>query len=526
MIPPIIHQTWKDERIPDHLAGYAASWGRFSPSWKRILWTDRMLLEFVEVNYPELLELYCSYEKGICRADAARYMLLHKFGGLYADIDAECLAPLTPLESETGVVLCHEPPRHWPYHIHYRSHPFILFNGVMASPPGHPFWKHILTRLAETRHATDVLDMTGPCMLTGRYLSFADKSGIVVHSCHLFCPSDDHHETTPPYGDAVATPLTDHHWMATWWKHERRPTKLLRSVVSTAYRLRNRLTRGRVLDAEQARRQVDAAVLNLPPPAGDRVALLVPVRDAEDHLGPFVKAITATDIPHATTKLVFCEGDSTDATREKLEAMAEDLRETFREVLVLRKDLGNRIDRDRRWARRIQRKRRAGIAAVRNHLIEHGIDHTDDWALWIDVDVWRFPGDIYARLRSSDARIVAPNCVTAPSGPSYDMNSFISTMRYPNYRYYRHVHAGLFQPPPRARGRLYLDCVRHTERIGLDGVGGTMLLVDARLHRGGLRFPELPYKELIETEGFGVLARDLGVRAIGLPNVEVLHVPY
>jgi hypothetical protein len=60
----------------------------------------------------------------------------------------------------------------------------------------------------------------------------------------------------------------------------------------------------------------------------------------------------------------------------------------------------------------------------------------------------------------------------------------------------------------------------------LDGVGGTMLLVDASLHRGGLRFPEIPYKDLIETEAFGVLAGDLGVRPVGLPRLEILHVPY
>jgi hypothetical protein len=53
-----------------------------------------------------------------------------------------------------------------------------------------------------------------------------------------------------------------------------------------------------------------------------------------------------------------------------------------------------------------------------------------------------------------------------------------------------------------------------------------MLLVDASLHRGGLRFPELPYRDHIETEGFGLLARDLGVGAIGLPQVEILHVPW
>jgi hypothetical protein len=41
-----------------------------------------------------------------------------------------------------------------------------------------------------------------------------------------------------------------------------------------------------------------------------------------------------------------------------------------------------------------------------------------------------------------------------------------------------------------------------------------------------LRFPEIPYRDLLETEGFGALARDLGVIPIGLPRVEVRHVPW
>ena len=253
--------------------------------------------------------------------------------------------------------------------------------------------------------------------------------------------------------------------------------------------------------------------------------MLVPVRDAATHLDPFIEAISGLDLPAEKIKLVFCEGDSTDDTREKLRAMAPDLRQRFRDVVLLDKEVGTRFAHDHRSDKKLQRARRAGLAVVRNHLIDHGLDETDDWALWIDVDVWRFPSDIFARLRSADARIVVPNCTKVAGGPTFDMNSFVSDWRYPDHIYYRHIYGGLFQPPKGAN-QLYLADLRHSERVELDGVGGTTLLVDASLHRAGLRFPEIPYKDLIETEGFGLLARDLGVRAVGLPRVEVLHVPY
>jgi mannosyltransferase OCH1-like enzyme len=189
MVPATIHQIWNDNRVPDRLAAYAEGWSRLNPSWRRILWTDRMRLAFVAENYPELLETYCAYANPVCRADAARYMLLHKFGGLYADLDVECLAPLSPLEIESRVVLCHEPPIYWAGFAPRRGHPFVLFNGVMASPAGHPFWRDVLERLLRTRHGTSVIDVTGPCLLTAAYLGYGDKASIAVHSCHLFTPT-------------------------------------------------------------------------------------------------------------------------------------------------------------------------------------------------------------------------------------------------------------------------------------------------------------------------------------------------
>ena len=525
MIPKLIHQTWKTESLPKDLAPLAESWARLNPSWERILWTDEMLLKFVFENYPQYFDIYSAYSHGVCRADAARYMLLHKFGGIYADIDVECVGNLSTIADEERVVLAHEPPSHWPLHAPYRQHPFVLFNGVLASPVGQPFWEHVLQHIPKTRYATEVLDIAGPCMLTGAYLSFGAKSSVAVHNCQLFTPTDSAQRECEPYGDTTPTPLTRHLWAGSWWQAEPRRGRLKRSLRYRVRRLRHHLKRGPTLDPEEAQRRIDPTILGRRAPEGDRVAILVPIRDAVGNLDGFAKAVSELDLPKENVKLVFCEGDSVDGTREKLSGMLPSLRKRFRDVVVLRKEVGTDVPRERRWDRHLQRARRGGLAAVRNHLIDRGLDETDDWALWIDVDVWKFPANIFQTLRDAKARIVVPNCVIYPGGPTYDLNTFISIWQYPRDFYYRHLCGGLFQPPPRARGRLFLDCVRYSQRVELDGVGGTMLLVDAGLHRGGLRFPELPYKDLIETEAFGVLARDVGVRAVGLPQVEVLHVP-
>ncbi|MBN9549953.1 MAG: glycosyl transferase [Alphaproteobacteria bacterium] len=521
MIPKILHQTWKTDDIPARFQAYVDSWKRHHPDWTMMFWSDRRLLEFVAAHYPDFLPTFCSYERGVLRADAGRYLLLHHFGGVYADIDCECVAPFDPLTAEERIVFCREPDTHARVQADFRRLPYLLFNGTIASPPGHPFWLHLLSFLPGLAKAKEAIDATGPCVMTSAQLSYDDQSAFAIHPSALFAPVDSAGRRA---GGEAAT-LSVHHWAGTWWTSG--PPPGWRDKIRThLYRALYRLTRGPHLDEAAARRSVSRAALAAPTPQGRNVAILVPLRDAVDHIQPFLDAVGALDYPKDRIKLVFCEGDSVDESWERLQQAAAGLAGIYRDVVLLQKQTGIRLDRLTRAKRRLQRSRRGAIAKVRNHLIDHGLGPDDDWALWIDIDVWRFSNDILNRLIESGHRIAVPNCVKIAGGDSFDLNSFVSVRKEKDYRYYREIRGGIHQPPVHSYNRLHLSDVRHLESIGLDGVGGTMLLVDAALHRGGLRFPEIPYRDLIETEGFGALANDLGIRPIGLPKLEILHVPW
>jgi hypothetical protein len=384
----------------------------------------------------------------------------------------------------------------------------------------------VIDLLPLTRFGNDVLDVAGPCLLTGAQLDYDAQPPVRVDSCHLFCAEDKEGKQTVPYLPVTPSPLARHHWASTWWRPARRHGPLGTALRTAAFSMRHKLTRGRVLDGAQARAVVAPEVLARSAPSGNNVAILVPVRDAAAHIGPFFEKVQSLDHPKSAIKLVFCEGDSVDDTWDRVNVLASAHRAGYRNVVLARRHMGVEFSRQARWNRPLQRRRRAALAAVRNQLIDIGLDTTDDWALWIDVDVWQFPPDIIAHLIAAKARIVAPHCVRYPGGPTYDLNSFVARTIVPRYRYLKHLHDGLYQPPRSAWGRSYMDGLRHSSRVPLDGVGGTMLLVDAALHRGGLRFPELPYRDHIETEGLGLLARDLGVGAVGLPRVEILHAPW
>lgn len=215
MIPRILHQTWKTDRIPDRFKGLAESWERHNPGWKRMFWNDRALVEFVAEHYPDFLATFCNYQNGVMRADAARYMLLHHFGGVYADIDCECVASFAPIMDEERAVLCREPSLHFGDQA-FRGLPYLLFNGTMASPAGHPFWLHLLSYLPTLADAKGVLDATGPCVMTSAQLSYPDQAGLAVHPSNLFCPVDRDGKTDPEAGPLT---LSVHHWAGTWWKH-------------------------------------------------------------------------------------------------------------------------------------------------------------------------------------------------------------------------------------------------------------------------------------------------------------------
>lgn len=496
-----------------------ATWEAKNPNWERILWTDRSLLDFVAEFYPDFLPIYTQYPKGIMRADAARYMLLHHFGGVYVDLDCECIRSLDSLITEDRIVVSREPVSHEVEQVHWRGLPYLLFNGTIASPANHPFWPHLLKYLEKSSHSEkDVLDITGPCIFTSAQLSFEDQKAFSIHDPYLFTPIDRDGK-----GDQTESTLSVHHWAGTWWQPARKAGWF--SIIKTAlYKAIYWITRGPQFDPRAIIQNLTSIARNQLPPQDGKVAIFIPIRNAADHLMPLGDLLTRLDYPKDRLRIAFCEGDSTDLTRQKLDEFKAKFGDNFADISVLTRTTGNKLNSAERSKPKKQRLRRSNIAKVRNHLIEESLRSDDDWVLWLDADVCAFPTDIIQRLLAAQAKIVAPNCVKTPSGPSFDLNSFVTRGLVKNYRYFRAIKQGIYQPPANIDTRYHLSDLTHLPSVPLDSVGGCMLLVDASLHRAGLIFPEEPYDDLIETEAFGALANHCTIQMIGLPQTEIRHV--
>ncbi len=267
-----------------------------------------------------------------------------------------------------------------------------------------------------------------------------------------------------------------------------------------------------------------------------KILILTPVKDAEETLESYFTNLFKLQFPHKNISLGFLESDSRDNTYSILQKKLPELEKEFRKVGSWKRDFGFQIPEGMpRWAGKIQYQRRSILAKSRNNLLFRALDD-EEWVLWLDVDVAEYPVDVIQRLLATGKEIVHPNCVLVHGGKSYDRNAWCDRKKY------------------------HLDDLRaEGDLVKLHSVGGTMLLVKAELHRDGLIFPPFPYgrkskliprtnfffadkREMVtemakipqkllndkyqgemETEGFGIMAYDMGYECWGMPNLEIRH---
>jgi len=245
-----------------------------------------------------------------------------------------------------------------------------------------------------------------------------------------------------------------------------------------------------------------------------KILILTPVKSAKRYVESYFSALGRLTYARELLSIGILESDSNDGTYDEVEGRLAT--EDFRRKTLVKKDFGFKIPADTpRYSAVYQPTRRAILARSRNHLLFRALAD-EDWVLWLDVDVVAYPPDIIEQLISFDRDVVHPHCVTEPGGPTFDLNAW------------------------RDGGRQHMSDLRGQRLVRLDSVGGTLLLIRADRHRDGLIFPPFFYGGRsrwardphplrghavgeIETEGLGIMAKDMGIECWGLPDLEILH---
>lgn len=173
-IPHYIHQTWKTTEIPLEFLRCVDSWKELNPGWQHVLWTDATMEAFVEKNFPEIHPLYLSYPNNIFRADLFRLLVLYEVGGVYADLDMECVKSLDHLfkthAKESALVLSYQHPTQ--SKLLWREHPLFHFEFAAAASKNdilHAIIEHIIKKRFydnERKQNIPVFYVTGPNAIT------------------------------------------------------------------------------------------------------------------------------------------------------------------------------------------------------------------------------------------------------------------------------------------------------------------------------------------------------------------------
>ena len=154
--PKIIHQSWKNQSLREDYQRYSQTWKDLHPDYEYRLWTDEDNLKFIEEEDPSFVDDYNSYNHYIKRADAVRYYYMYKYGGIYADLDFECLRNFDSLFYDLYAydVILGDVPRQFTQ----------IPNAIMISKPGADFWLYVIQMMKER------VNESGPPWDTGPYL--------------------------------------------------------------------------------------------------------------------------------------------------------------------------------------------------------------------------------------------------------------------------------------------------------------------------------------------------------------------
>ncbi len=222
----VIHQMWYQgaSAVPERYAKNIESWKRLHPSFEYRFWDESALTLLLQASFPQYAEPWRRIDRLIKKCDAARYLILYKFGGIYADMDTTPLRSLENIETDLaisprGVILSEESqdPLAWKGELGRRIRlerglDVVVGNAVLISEPAQAFW----------------LDFLDACFLIGDR-PVLDSFSTWHLSEFLRHPRNAERVAIVPSGHLLATPrevkgsrtYVVHDYEATWFDHSK-----------------------------------------------------------------------------------------------------------------------------------------------------------------------------------------------------------------------------------------------------------------------------------------------------------------
>ncbi|ORY83245.1 hypothetical protein BCR37DRAFT_379258 [Protomyces lactucae-debilis] len=238
--PAFIWQTWKTTPT-DKDFGFRtqeATWTEQHPTYVHEVITDevaRLLIHHLFEATPEVVEAYDAMPHVILKADFFRYLILLARGGIYSDIDTDCLKPCWdwvpahfPYDTYGLVVGIEADPDREDWHKWY-SRRIQLVQWTLRAKPGHPALVEAIVSITDkilslkqqgllaSYPRDSAVELTGPAMWTDavfRYLNSEESGAKQANSMQLALGQAlDWRQMTGmkeqrQFGDVIVLPIT------------------------------------------------------------------------------------------------------------------------------------------------------------------------------------------------------------------------------------------------------------------------------------------------------------------------------
>lgn len=226
-IPKIIHQIWLGSPVPKVFEKWMNSWASLQ-GWQYMLWTDENVKD-LRMHNQHIYNQSTNYGE---KSDILRLEILSKFGGVYVDVDFECLKPevFEELHHSYDFYIGFEPLEHG---FVQKFNMFKVCNAIVASAPSHPLIQDLIINLRANYYAyfknCSVIQRTGPSFLT-RMICEHELAGLhtkrnMYLPCTFFYPTSE--QETRYFLEHPDIPCRlrketagFHYWFGSWWREK------------------------------------------------------------------------------------------------------------------------------------------------------------------------------------------------------------------------------------------------------------------------------------------------------------------
>jgi len=238
--PKIIHMTCKNKnKLSDFYESNLNSWKKFHPDWEVKLYDDDDLNNFFNQYYKKYVKKINAFNRIIFKVDIFKLLVLHKYGGIYVDMDVECLKNFDKLLNNTkkSIIFGYGPYEH--NNGNYKNIKLVEC-AIMIAKANHPFFIELVDNIdypTNDKNQGNPVHKTGPQFLTKMIEKSKHKKEILLTEPVLFYPINNQMRPRVPLEKVIETKkilqtrnfpkesYCVHYFDGSWWKKDNENNK-------------------------------------------------------------------------------------------------------------------------------------------------------------------------------------------------------------------------------------------------------------------------------------------------------------